>query len=67
MGFDRVSFPRGGKMRLHGLLGRQVCIVRKACGKLGGSRGMPPPPENFGFGPFIRCNLVGSGTVFAPT
>ena len=36
----------------------------QACGKLGGFRGMLPR-GNFDFGPFIRRNLVESGTVFA--
>ena len=35
-------------------------LVRKACGKPGRSGGM----GNFNFGPFIRHNLVESGTVF---
>ena len=41
-------------------------FVCKACGKLGESLGMLPW-GNFDFGPFIRCNLVESGTVFAQT
>ena len=36
----------------------------KACGKLGVFMGMLPR-GNFDFGPFIRHNLVESGTVFA--
>ena len=46
-------------MRLYGLLGGKYVSVCKACGKLGGSRG--------NFVPFIRLNLVKSGTVFAQT
>ena len=38
-------------------------FVCKACGKLGGSRGMLLP-ENFDFG---RHNLVESGTTFTQT
>ena len=41
-------------------------FVCKACGKLGESLSMLPW-GNFDFGPFIRCNLVESGTVFAQT
>ena len=61
----RVSFsflPKvggEGQMRLYGLLGGKYVSVCKACGKLGGSRG--------NFVPFIRLNLVESGTVFAQT
>ena len=40
--------------------------MHKACGKLGGSGG-GAPPGNFDFGPFIRCNLMESGIVFAQT
>ena len=55
----------GGRMRLYGLLeGGKYVSMCKACGKLGGSEGMPPPGN---FGPLIRCNLVESGTVFAQT
>ena len=43
--------------------GGKHIFVCKACGKLGGSRGMLPR-GNFDFGPF---NLVESGTVFAQT
>ena len=45
-------------------LGGKHIFVFKACGKLGASRGMLPR-GNFDFGPFIRHNLVESGTVFA--
>ena len=38
----------------------------QACSKLGGSGGMLPW-KNFDFEPFIRRNLVESGTVFAQT
>ena len=50
-------------MRLYGLLGGggKYVSVCKACSKLGGSGGMLP----WKFGPFIRRNLVESGTVFA--
>ena len=40
--------------------------VYNACGKVGGSGGMLPL-EVFDFGPFIRCKLVESVTVFALT
>ena len=33
----------------------------------GGGGGGHAPPGNFNFGPFIRHNLVESGTVFAQT
>ena len=59
----RVSFsflPKGGQNEI-------VWIIRvQACGKLGGFRGMLPR-GNFDFGPFIRRNLVESGTVFTQT
>ena len=45
-------------------IGKYVSMC-KACGKLGGSGGTLM--GNFDFGPFIRCNLVESGTVFAQT
>ena len=57
-------------MRLYELLGglggggKYVC---KACDKLGGSGGMLPSLGNFDFGPFIRCNLVESGTMHTMT
>ena len=44
--------------------GDKYVSVCKACGKLGGSKDMLPL-GNFDFGPFIRHNLVESGTVFA--
>ena len=44
-------------MRLYGLLGIKYVFVCKACGKLGG-----PGTGNFVFWPFIRHNLVKSGT-----
>ena len=53
-------------MRLYGLLEGQYISVCKACGKLGGIWGHAPL-GNFDFGPFIRCNLVESNTVFAQT
>ena len=53
-------------MRSYGLMGGKYVSVCKACGKLGGSGGMLPW-EIFDFGPFIRHNLVESGTVFAQT
>jgi len=48
------------------LLAEMYVSVCKACGKLGESGGMLPW-GNFHFGPFIRRNLVESGTVFAQT
>ena len=44
-------------MRLYGLLGGKHIFVCKACGKLGGSRGMFPRGK-FDFGPFIRPSVV---------
>ena len=52
-------------MRLYGLLGGQDIFMCKACGKLGGSGGMLPWGNFDFFLPFIRRNLVESGTVFA--
>ena len=46
--------------------GGKYVSMCKACSKLGGSGGMLPR-EHFGFGSFIRCNLVESGTAFAQT
>ena len=46
--------------------GGKYVFVCKACGKLGGSGGHASK-GNFDFGPFIRSNLVESGTVFAQT
>ena len=49
-GFLSAFCPRGGgKMRMYGLLGGQVCI-HEARGKLGGS-GACFPLGNFDFGP----------------
>ena len=64
-GFLSAFCPRrgGGQMRSYGFLGGQAHIHVQACGKLGRSGGM----GNFDFGPFIRRNLVESGTVFAQT
>ena len=53
-------------MRLYQLLGGKHIFMCKASGKLGQSGGMFPP-ENFDFGPFIRRNLVESGTCMYPT
>ena len=53
-------------MRLHGLLGEQVCICVQSMWQTRGVRGHAPL-GNFDFGPFIRCNLVESGTAFAQT
>ena len=66
-GFLSAFWPRGrGKMRLYGLLGRQVCIHVQSMWQTRGVWGHAPP-GNFDFGSFIRCNLVESGTVFAQT
>ena len=60
------AFAQGGaKWHCMDLGGKHI-FVFKACGKLGASRGMLPR-GNFDFGPFIRHNLVESGTVFAQT
>ena len=48
-------------MRLYGLLGGQVCIQVQSMWQSRGS------PGKFCFGPFIRRNLVESGTVFTLT
>ena len=53
-------------MRLYGLLGGQVCIRVQSMWQTRGVQGHAPL-GNFDFGPFIRCNLVESGTVFAQT
>ena len=53
-------------MRLYGLLVGQVCICVQSMWQTRGVRGMLPW-EIFDFGPYIRCNLVESGTVFALT
>ena len=66
-GFLSAFCPRGGgKMRLYGLLGGQVCIRVQSMWQTRGVQGHAPL-GNFDFGPFIRCNLVESGTVFAQT
>ena len=65
---DRVSFnflPKGGQNEIVWIIGgggKQILVCR-ACDKLAGSGGMLPW-GNFHFGPFIRHNLVESGTVF---
>ena len=64
--FSFLSKGGGGKMRLHGLLGEQVCICVQSMWQTRGVRGHAPL-GNFDFGPFIRCNLVESGTAFAQT
>ena len=51
-------------MRLYGLLGGQVRICVQSMWQSRGVRGHAPP-GNFDFGPFIRHDLVESGTVFA--
>ena len=55
-------------MRLYGLLGGQVhvCIHVQSMWQTRWVRGHAPQ-GNFDFGPFIRRNLVKSGTVFAQT
>ena len=67
-GFLSAFCSRGAKMRLYGLLGGggKHIFVCKAWGKLEGSGGMLPQ-GNFDFGPFIRRNLVESGTAFTQT
>ena len=58
LGFFQLFVQVGG-------VGKYVSMC-KACGKLGGVRGRALP-GSFDFGPFIRHNLVESGTVFAQT
>ena len=53
-------------MDLIGGGGGQVCIHVQSMWQTRGVRGHAPP-GNFDFGPFIRHNLVKSGTVFAQT
>ena len=53
-------------MRLYGLLGGQVCIRVQSMWLTRGVLGHASP-GNFDFGPFIRSNLVESGTVFTQT
>ena len=55
-----------GHMRLYRLLGGKYVSVCKGCGKVRGFGGILSQ-EIFDFGPFITCNLVESGTVFAQT
>ena len=54
------------QMRLYGLLGGQVYIRVQSTWQTRGVRGHAPL-GNFNFWPFIRRNLVKSGTVFAQT
>ena len=61
-GFPLAFWPRWGKMRLYRLLGGGDVYLCKACGKLGHA-----PPGNLDFGPFIKLNLVKSGTVLTQT
>ena len=66
-GFLSAFCSRGRKIRLYGLLGEQVHIcVQSVQQARGGVQGRAPP-GNFDFGPFIRRNLVESGTVVAQT
>ena len=51
-------------MRLSGLLGGQVHICVQSMWQTRGVWGHAPPGK-FDFGPFIRHNLVESGTFFA--
>ena len=57
-------------MRLYGLLGgggdKYVGICVQSMWQTRGVQGHAPP-GNFDFGPFIRHNLVESGTVYAQT
>ena len=67
----RVSFSflpkgEGGQKEIVWIIGGHAHICVQACGKLGGFGGLLPR-GNFDFGPFIRRNLVESGTVFAQT
>ena len=58
--------PKGGKIRLYGLLGGQVRIHVQSMRQTREVWGHAPL-GNFDFGTFIRCNLLESGTVFAQT
>ena len=65
-GFLLTFCPSGGKMRLYRLLGGDniySCVKHVASRVVRGHA----RPGNFYFGPFIRRNLVESGTVFAQT
>ena len=53
-------------MRFYGLLGGQVRICMQSMWQTRGVWGHAPL-GNFDFGPFIRRNLVESGTFFAQT
>ena len=53
-------------MRLYGLLEGQVCICVQSMWQTRGVRGHTPP-GNVDFGPFVRCYLVKSGTIFTQT
>ena len=53
-------------MRLYGLLGGQVCIHVQSMWQTWGV-GACSPRKFFDFGPFIRHNLVESGTIFTQT
>ena len=61
-GFFQIFPQGGGKMILYGLLGGKYVSAYRTCGKVGGIRGHAPL-RKFDFGPFIRRNLVESGTV----
>ena len=52
-------------MRLYGALWLSTCLCAKTAANYG-SLGHASP-GNFDFGPFIRRNLLESGTVFAQT
>ena len=60
-GFLSAFHPRGGKMRLYGLLGGGKYISVQSMWQTRGVRGHAPL-GNFVFWPFSRCNLVESGT-----
>ena len=53
-------------MRLYGLVGGQVYIHVQSMWQTRGVWGHAPP-RNFDFVPFVRRNLVESGTVFIRT
>ena len=57
------AFAQGGKMRLYGVLWLSTYLCAKHAANYG-SLGHAPQ-GNFDFRPFVRCNLVESGTVFA--
>ena len=64
-GFLSALCPRGSKIRVCEVLWLSTYLCAKHAANYGGLG--HAPQGNFDFGPFIKCNLVESGTVFAQT